>query len=125
MNEKATEDTAGEERCTWVRYEDVCQDPISKVKELFSFCGLMWNSQTENFIRASTLTSQAGGVHQVTQEERRYYSIFRDPLKSANKWKSEMKPEDIGRVYRVLGQSDLSRLYPDFEEEAPCIRPSA
>jgi hypothetical protein len=124
MNEKAAEDTAFDERCTCVRYEDVCQDPMNKVKELFRFCGLLWNSQTQNFIEASTLTSQTRGLHGIKLEEQRYYSVFKDPLRSANKWKSTLKPEDIQRVYRVLAQSDLSRLYPDLEE-APRIPPSA
>jgi hypothetical protein len=123
MNEKAAEDTASDDRCTWVRYEDVCRAPVSKVKELFNFCGLSWNSQTANFINASTLASQ-GRAPQISHQEQRYYSVFRDPLKSANKWKSELKPEDIERVYRVLRQSDLIRLYPE-SEDVPWIQPVA
>ncbi len=114
-NEKAGDETRSTGRCMDVRYEDVCSDPHGKVRELFSFSGLTWTEQTSNFIRASTLGVQPGAFDQLTQDSRRYYGIFRDPVQSADKWKSEMKPEDIERVYRVLRQSDLIQLYPESE----------
>ena len=115
MNEKAFDDTHTIERCTSVRYEDVCSDPTGTVKALFTFSGLAWNEQTSDFIRASTLGVRPGKFEQLTQDSRRYYGIFRDPIRAAGKWKSEMKAEDIERVFRVLRQSDLIRLYPEPE----------
>jgi hypothetical protein len=106
-----------------VRYEDVCRDPTGKAKELFSFCGLAWSEQTSKFIQASTLGVQPSKFEQLTQDSQRYYGIFRDPVQSADKWKSEMKPDDIEHVYKVLRQSDLIRLYP--ESEAVGVRVSA
>jgi len=123
MNEKAADDTQEIERCMSVRYEDVCRDPINKVRELFSFSGLNWNAQTSGFIKASTLGVEPARFDQLTQDSRRYYSVFKDPIRAADKWKSEMKTEDIERVYRVLRQSDLIRLYP--ESEVACLRTSA
>jgi hypothetical protein len=122
-NEKAGDETRAMGRCQAVRYEDVCLDPTSRVQELFAFSGLTWSQQTANFIQASTLGVQPGKFDQLTQNSRRYYGIFRDPIRAADKWKSEMRPEDIERVYRVLRQSDLIRLYP--ESEALPIRSSA
>lgn len=115
MNEKAEDETQDPKRCTSVRYEDVCSDPVNAVKALFSFSGLTWDEQTSNFIKASTLGSQPGKLDKLTQDSRRYYSIFRDPIRSADRWKTEMKSEDIDRVYSVLRQSDLVRLYPESE----------
>lgn len=123
VNEKAADETQAMERCVNVRYEDVCLEPVAKVKELFSFSGLAWNEQTSNFIKASTLGVQPGKFEQLTQDSRRYYGIFRDPVRAADKWKSEMKSEDIERVYKVLRQSDLINLYP--ESEAVGVRTSA
>lgn len=122
-NEKATDEAKITGRCIDVRYEDVCHDPIGKAKELFSFAGLTWSEQTADFIKASTLGVRPGKFDQLTQDSRRYYGIFRDPVQSADKWKSEMEPEDIERVYSVLRQSDLIHLYP--ESEATPIRTSA
>jgi hypothetical protein len=115
MNEKVAEETRSTGRCMNVRYEDVCLDPIGKAKELFSFSGLNWNEQTANFIKASTLGVRPGKFDQITQDSRRYYGIFRDPIKSADKWKAEMKREDVERVYSVLRKSDLIGLYPESE----------
>jgi len=116
MNEKAADDTQTVESCVTVRYEDVCLDPANEMQELFSFARLTWSEQTSNFIKASTLGVRPGKFDQFTQDSQRYYGIFKDPIHAANKWKSEMKPEDIERVYRVLRQSDLIRLYPESEE---------
>ena len=115
MNEKAADETQAVDRCMNVRYEDVCRDPSGKVKELFAFCGLTPTAQTSNFIEASTLGVRPGRLDRLTQDSHRYYSIFKDPIRAADRWKSEMKPEDIERVYRVLRQSDLIRLYPESE----------
>jgi len=113
MNEKAADETRAMQRCMTVRYEDVCIDPAGKAQELFSFSGLAWNEQTADFIKASTLGVRPGRFDRLTQDSRRYYSIFKNPIHAADKWKREMKSEDIERVYRVLRQSELIRLYPE------------
>jgi hypothetical protein len=118
LNEKAERDTADDPRCMSVRYEDVCRAPIDQARFLFSFCGLDWDSQTVDFIQASTGSSEAGR-REITTDARRYYSIFHDPRQAAEKWRSEMKVEDIERVYKVLRQTDLIRLYP---EEEPALQ---
>ena len=115
LNEKAEDDSRDNPRCTVVRYEDVCRDPLNATKELFSFCGLEWNQQTSGFLEASTLATRPNGWNRITQNSRRYYSIFRNPLESAEKWKLEMKAEDVARIFCVLRQSDLGHLYPEPE----------
>jgi hypothetical protein len=113
LNEIAAEDTRND-RCIGVRYEDVCLAPYTNVRQLFSFCGLGWAQQTERFLYASTLTTKQRGL---SPRESRYYGVFKDPVRSAFKWKSELQPEQIDRIYRVLRQSDLIRVYPESEPE--------
>ena len=115
MNEKAAADTAHDGRCRMIRYEDFCRFPEQSAKELFSFFGLPWSRQTEQFIKASTLASPGLGLNRIARSEQRYYSVFRNPLRAANKWKSELKSEDIARVYGVLRQSDFIKAYPESE----------
>jgi hypothetical protein len=122
MNEKAMEDTRGDARCRVLRYEDICLDPAAKAKELFAFCGLDWCVQTERFIRSSTLSIEASPFDRLTQDERRYYGIFRDPIKAAWKWRSQLADELIGRVFGVVRESKLAGLYP--EAETPPARPA-
>jgi hypothetical protein len=115
LNEKAERDTVRDARCILVRYEDVCRDPIDQAQALFSFCGLDWDRQTVDFIRASTLGSKPAGLTKIAQNSQGYYSVFRNPLQAAEKWRSEMKPQDIERVYHVVRQSNLIQLYPESE----------
>lgn len=124
MNEKAERDNRANPRCLMFRYEDLCNSPEAKTQDLFSFLGLDWNEQTAAFLRMSTKVEEAGAFDRMTQAERRYYSIFKNPIKAANRWKSEMKDEDIRRVYGVLAHSDLRDLYPESEmdrEVAPAV----
>jgi hypothetical protein len=120
-NEKVEHETRKVGRCKAVRYEDVCSEPTGKMKELFKFGGLTWTEQNTNFIQASTLRVRSGSFDQLTQNSRRYYGIFRDPLRASQKWMAEMKEEDIERVYRVLRHSDLMYLYPESETGTMCV----
>jgi Sulfotransferase family len=105
MYEKSLEDTREVEGCRSVRYEDVCVEPESHARQMMEFCGLPWSTATSRFIRSSTAT-----------ENKKYYSIFRDPLKSAMRWQQDLSEEEIEGVYRVVGESDLERLYPREEK---------
>jgi hypothetical protein len=98
--EKAMDDVAELSNCGHVCYEDVCKEPLAQSRKLFEFTGLAWNDQTEAFIRRSTAS-----------ENTAYYSIFKDPLKSAYKWKLELAGEDIDRVLAVVNDTRPGRLY--------------
>ena len=101
-NEKALRDTAGARNCAYVRYEDFCVEPFAKSWELLSFAGLKWDEQVSNFVKRST-----------SHHSKRYYSVFKDPVVSANKWQSELSPVDIERVMKIVRDSPLRALYDD------------
>ena len=100
--EKALEDTQGLDGCMSVRYEDVCADPQGMARQMFDFARLKWNSQTEAFVRQSVGRERSG-----------YYSVFKDPLQAANKWREQLPDDVICRIYGVLEKSELGGLYPD------------
>jgi hypothetical protein len=101
MYEKALHDIQGIDGCMSIRYEDVCVDPERHAKQMFEFCGLAWNPVTAEFLRSSTAT-----------EKKKYYAVFKNPLRSAMRWKSDLSEETIERIYRVVRESELERLYP-------------
>lgn len=101
FNAKAMEDIAGEPNCIRLRYEDLCRDPVGVAKKLFEFTNLSWNNQTERFVSQST-----------AKDVGRYYSVVKDPMKAATKWKKELSAPDIDRVYAVIAKTRLSELYP-------------
>lgn len=100
FNEKAMEDIEGLEGCSYVRYEDICEDPITGYRRLFDFTGLSWNPQTEQFVVQST-----------GNEVSAYYSVFKDPRKAAHSWKSTLSVGDIDRVLRVVQETRPGALY--------------
>jgi hypothetical protein len=100
LNEKAVTDLEGLENWMIVRYEDLAREPVRTTKQLFEFAGLGWNPQTEDFIRRT-----------VSSEDEGYFSLFKDPSKSAFKWREELSDTDIERIMRILESSILGRLF--------------
>jgi hypothetical protein len=105
-HEKVLADTAHKENVLTVRYEDVCNEPVAMTREMFEFTGLTWHSQTEAFVRASTETAK-----RTTDTD--YYSVFKPPQASAERWRSELAPDVIGSIMRILQNSPLARYYSD------------
>lgn len=103
-HEKALADTAHGENVLTIRYEDVCDEPAAMTRKMFEFAGLGWHSQTESFVRTSTETAK----HTTDTD---YYSVFKPPRASAERWRSELAPDAIERIMRILRDSSLARYY--------------
>jgi hypothetical protein len=104
--EKAVDDTAGLANCRLLRYEDICAAPVEGARELFGFTGLAWHARTEEFIREST-----------DGESERYFGLHKDPGRSATKWQHELSKADARRIFDVVDQSPVGRLYPEERPE--------
>lgn len=113
IHEKILADVADCGRVLTVRYEDVCADPLAMTRRMFEFTGLGWQPQTEHFIGASTRATKTD-----------YYSVFKNPRASAERWRSELAPLVIERILDVLRISSVSRFYPDGVQ-APVAVPEA
>ena len=84
---------------TIIRYEDIAAGPEAALRPLFASLGLAWSEQTTDFLK----TSAAG--------EGSYYSLARDPMVAANKWKREMAPDQIEKVRKIVCQDALGEQY--------------
>lgn len=100
VNEKAMEDAEGTGRCLVVRYEDICNDPAREMKRLLDHCGLPWHAQVEDFIARST-SGDSGG----------YYSVFKNPRQSAEKWKQALDPAVIDAIMAIALDSRPGELF--------------
>ena len=110
MNELAVDAMSGNPNTRLLLYEDLCRDPIAETRELFAFSRLDWNQQTEAFIRQSTSYSGA----------ERYYSVFRNAVASADRWRTELSQQDQHIILDVVAQTSLGRLWEDgFPSNAP------
>jgi hypothetical protein len=99
-NEKAHEELAGRQNATTLYYEHLCAEPLPVARTLFTFVELDWNTQTEEFIAASTTAARSD-----------YYSVFKNPLESAWRWRRELDPVDAERVMAVVSRSPVARPY--------------
>lgn len=99
-NERAMTGIEGLEGCCTIRYEDFCDAPLARARQLLEFAGLSWTSQTEDFIRAS-----------VAEDAKAYYSVFKNPKRSAEKWREELRKEDIDAIFAVVKGTPPGALY--------------
>ena len=106
-NEKAMEDIEGVENCMTLRYEDVCGDPVGRTKAMFDFASLSWNEQSAGFVGASTAS-----------ERDSYYSVYKDPLRAANKWRSELTADENRLIWSVVEGSKPGDQYADDDHRS-------
>jgi len=88
-----------------LRYEDLCNDPIGTMKDVFDWVDLPWHRNCEEFISDALL---ADG------DAKDYHSFKRNPLVAAEKWKTEMPAEDQALVKSIARQSPAAHLFPDL-----------
>ncbi len=112
MNELVLDAMSGHENARFVLYEDLCTAPVPEVRSLFSFTRLDWNRQTEDFIRRST---SYGGTE-------RYFSVFRNAVASANRWRTELNEQDQRVIMGVVAQTSLGRLWADMSAHTEIAR---
>jgi len=103
QNEKVMHEMAKNPNYRVVVYEDLCRSPADTARELFEFCDLEWDEQTQHFISRST-NYQGGG-------NERYFQVVRDPLKAAFKWRNELDDKQVNSILEVVSGSAPGRLY--------------
>jgi hypothetical protein len=102
-NEKALEDVARDPSIKIVRYRDLCERPIELSQELFRLVGITWDPTVEEFLRNSTAAQYA--------EPDNYYSVFRDPKLSVDRWRTVLTDEQINEIRAVVEGSPPERLF--------------
>lgn len=83
-----------------VRYEDVCLRPDQTLRQLFDFCHLDWHTQTEAFLQASTRGDHPG-----------YYSVIKNPFKSAYAWRTQLDQSQVNAVLSVARKTLAGAVY--------------
>lgn len=89
---------ADDPRYRLVLYEDLCRAPESLTRELFDWCALPWSSQTETFLRASTV----GGSE-------RYFGVVRNSQAEIGKWRERLDARQIAIITDIAARSALGR----------------
>ena len=88
-NERMLREIDGLNNVKMVVYEDLAADPVNVARSLFEFADLAWDPQVERFIRDST-----------QHHETRFYSLNRNPLYAANRWREALTADEQRRISR-------------------------
>jgi len=104
FNETALESIADRANARVVVYEDLCVKPMDEARTILAFAGLSWSAQTETFLSHSTSYNRAAG----------YYAVLRNSIAAADRWRSDLAPEDQDAVRKVVRGSKLIRYWPDL-----------
>jgi hypothetical protein len=108
FNEPAVDGLRALPNAKIVTYEDLCSDPEAMARDLFTFAGLDWNSQTASFISQSTSAKRGSG----------YFDVFRTTSEVVDQWRRIMTPADQQAVRAVVADSPLARYWPDLAVKA-------
>jgi hypothetical protein len=100
-NEHALDDTHNLGNVLPMRYEDFCAASLEAAHRAFDHCGLSWNPSTERFIADS-----ASG------DSQSYYSVFKNPQQSADRWRRELSPTEAARIMAIARQFRCGALFP-------------
>ena len=77
-----------------VWYDDICRDPVTEFRRLFAFANLDWPQETARFLGET-----------VNHEDPEYYSVFKNPLDAANRWRDELGADVIERILAITRRS--------------------
>ena len=102
INEKVMYDIEGQNNCALLLYENLCNDPIGVCRELFDFCNLDYNHQTDSFLKSSLYYS--GG-------NEKYYQTVRNPKAAAEKWKDELNADQVEKISNIVSGTIASEKF--------------
>lgn len=100
FNEKAMEEIDGLPNARVIRYESLCERPMDTAQDLLAFAGLEWDPGVEAFL---TRSSQ--------RDDGKYYSVNRDPLAAANRWRERLDQSTIESIRAVVAGSRAGDLF--------------
>jgi len=118
-NEAMFEGLEGRSNAAAFAYDLACLDPGRYFEDAFAHAELPMQPQTRAFIDEVRDRPPDGSA--------KYYSLFRNPRESSQKWRQELSPAQIDAVLAIAGESEvLSRVTPESgTAPAPRVRQSA
>ncbi|WAJ70701.1 sulfotransferase [Catenovulum adriaticum] len=102
-NEKALNDVKNNDNIKLFIYEDICSDPKREFKKIYDHLGLKDNGEIEQYVLETT-----------SSETETYYSIQKDPLHSAMKWRKQLPAEDQLAIQDILKGTRSYQLFEQY-----------
>lgn len=83
-----------------VNYDALCESPLAVVEAVFAKIGLDVTDEVRQFLFRSTGENQS-----------RYYSVYKNPKASSEKWRSQMALADQQEIAELLKNSHAYRMF--------------
>jgi len=83
-----------------LNYDLLCSDPLNIAKDVFKFCELNWDRQSEQFVEKSTSSKKSN-----------YFSVYKNPKISTSKWSSQFNLEQIEDIMNIVSKSEAGKLF--------------
>jgi len=96
-------------RALVVVYEELCERPFEVARRVFDHFGLDFAETSRKFIRMSMGGSRWGRLRALEIGVDQYFSVFRNPRMSRDRWKNEMALADRRRVLELFESSAVFR----------------
>lgn len=91
----------------FLKHEDLSLNPIEEFEKLFMFCGLKYDSKTQNYIHNNTKANNKKDTNKVSNTKRDSRSII-------NNWKGKITKEEMNLI-KGLTFDIIKDYYPDEE----------
>lgn len=88
-----------------VIYEELTERPLEIAQEVFQHFNLTMSEESVAFIEESTQKSLSSAIKRGEVKMNQYFTVFRDPKVSRDRWKEEMSPEEQMRVMQIVQDS--------------------
>lgn len=106
--EKGISATQTYENALLVIYENLCDNPLTIAKQVFTHFGLDFSSQTSDYLNALTQSEPSETLHEFGVKS--YFSVNKNPALMKDKWKQKMTSADQQRVLSLVQSSDAFQL---------------
>ena len=90
-----------------VIYEQLTEYPRKISEKIFQHFGLQMTQQTIDFIEESTQKSSSSRIKRGEIGINSYFSVFKNPQNSRDRWKTTMSSEDRIKVMNIVRESQL------------------
>jgi hypothetical protein len=93
------------ERALLVQYEELCVNTLEATQRCFGHLEIPFDDQTARFVEDSSKDSDGLRKKHGEQFIKDYFSVFRNPVLSMNKWKQELSQDQIDAIFDVVRDS--------------------
>jgi hypothetical protein len=98
--------TANETHVIRIVYEDLCRRPAELAREIFAHFGLPHHGETARLLREMASRDRSVRRRRGERGADDYFSVFRDSLASADRWKTELSSADARDVLNAVSDSE-------------------